>query len=212
MEEDDFISLHRKAKADTEKRERKSDRLGDQLIKVQSCQAKRAVVLNRLIQLLVRCWLPNIRRTFSQNKFMVGRNEIHRSYPMLGYHFYTGLLAIIFPYKQEYHSCAVRMKTILFINTLPACIYHYGCNNQRSEALKEQQQKNEGEPTYLVKSLRSFWLGGSLCLNKQSARFKKSKKTKPTKVNLPTGSKALRYLHQMDRHFFWCGEPLCLNK
>ena len=40
----------------------------------------------------------------------------------------------------------------------------------------------------------------------------KSKKTKPTKGNLPTGSKVLRSLHQMDRHFFWCGEPLCLNK
>ena len=97
MEEDDFISLHRKAKADTEKRERESDRLGDQLIKVQSCQAKRAVVLKRLIQLLVSCWLPNILRTFSQSKFMVGRNGIHRSYPILGYHFYPGLLAIIIP-------------------------------------------------------------------------------------------------------------------
>ena len=95
MEEDDFISSHRKAKADTEKRE--SDRLGDQLIKVQSCQAKKNVVLKRLIQLLVRCWLPNILRTFSQNKFKVGRNEIHRSYPILGYHFYPGLLAIIIP-------------------------------------------------------------------------------------------------------------------
>ena len=78
-------------------RERESDRLGDQLIKVQSCQARRAVVQKRLIQLLVRCWLPNILRSFSQNKFMVGRNEIHRSYPILGYHFYPGLLAIIIP-------------------------------------------------------------------------------------------------------------------
>ena len=78
-------------------RKRESDRLGDQLIKVQSCQAKRAVVPKRLIQLLVRCWLPNILRAFSQNKFMVGRNEIHRSYPILSYHFYPGLLAIIIP-------------------------------------------------------------------------------------------------------------------
>ena len=95
MEEDVFISSHRKAKADTKKRD--SDRLGDQLIEVQSCQAKRAVALRRLIQLLVRCWLPNILRTFYQNKFMVGCNEIHRSYPILGYHFYHGLLAIIIP-------------------------------------------------------------------------------------------------------------------
>ena len=78
MEEDDLISSHRKAKADTEKRE------SDQLIKVPSCQAKRAVVPKRLIQLLVRCWLPNILRTFSQNKLIVGRNEIHRSYPIFG--------------------------------------------------------------------------------------------------------------------------------
>ena len=39
-----------KQEADTEE----SDRLGDQLIKVQSCQAKRAVVPKRLIQLLGR--------------------------------------------------------------------------------------------------------------------------------------------------------------
>ena len=96
MEKDDFISLHRKAKADTEKRE--SDRLGYTADpKVRSCQAKRAVVPKRLIQLLVWCWLPNNLRTFSQNKFIVGRNEIHRSYPILGYHFYPGLLAIIIP-------------------------------------------------------------------------------------------------------------------
>ena len=88
MEEDDFISLHRKAKADTEK----SDRLGGQLIKVQSCQAKRAVVPKRLIRLLARCSLLNILRTFSQNTFMVGR-----SYPILSYHFYPGSLAIIVP-------------------------------------------------------------------------------------------------------------------
>ena len=95
MEEDDFINLHRNAKADPEE----SDQLGDQLIKVQSCQAKRAVVPKRLIQLLGRCLLVNILRTFSQNTFMVGRNEIHRRYP-----------------KHEYHSCAVRTKTILFKN------------------------------------------------------------------------------------------------
>ena len=82
-----------KQEADTEK----SDQLGDQLIKVQSCQAKRAVVPKRLIQLLGRCLLLNILRTFSQNTFMVGRNEIHRSYPILSYHFYPGLLAITVP-------------------------------------------------------------------------------------------------------------------
>ena len=38
------------------------------------------------------------------------------------------------------------MKTILLINTLPACIHHYGCNNQRSEALKKQQQKPKENP------------------------------------------------------------------
>ena len=65
-----------KQEADTEK----SDQLGDQLIKVQSCQAKRAVVPKRLIKLLGRCLLLDILRTFSQNTFMVGRNEIHRSY------------------------------------------------------------------------------------------------------------------------------------
>ena len=80
-----------KQEADTEK----SDRLGDQLFKVQSCQAKRAVVPKRLIQLLGRCLLLDILRTFSQNTFMVGRNEIHRSYPILSYHFYPGLLAIM---------------------------------------------------------------------------------------------------------------------
>ena len=79
-------------------RKRESDQLGYTADpKVQKCQAKRAVVPKRLIQLLVRCWLPNILRTFSQNKFMVGRNEIHRSYPILSYHFYPGLLAIIIP-------------------------------------------------------------------------------------------------------------------
>ena len=82
-----------KQEADTEK----SDRLGGQLIKFQSCQAKRAVVPKRLIRLLGRCSLLNILRTFSQNAFMVGRNEIHRSYPILSYHFYPGSLAIIVP-------------------------------------------------------------------------------------------------------------------
>ena len=79
-------------------RKRESDQLGYTADpKVRNCQAKRAVVPKRLIQLLVKCWLPNILRTFSQNKFMVGRNEIHRSYPILSYHFYPGLLAIIIP-------------------------------------------------------------------------------------------------------------------
>ena len=82
----------------TRKRERESDQLGYTADpKVRNCQAKRAVVPKRLIQLLVRCWLPKILRTFSQNKFMVDRNEIHRSYPILSYHFYPGLLAIIIP-------------------------------------------------------------------------------------------------------------------
>ena len=58
---------------------------------------KRAVVPKRLIQLLGRCLLLNILRTFSQNTFMVGRNKIHRSYPILSYHFYPGLLVIIVP-------------------------------------------------------------------------------------------------------------------
>ena len=102
MEEDDFINLHRNAKADTEE----SDQLGDQLIKVQSCQAKRAVVPKRLIQLLGRCFLLNIHRTFSQNTFMVGHNEIHRSYP-----------------KHEYHSCAVRLKIILLKHGHPPGLY-----------------------------------------------------------------------------------------
>ena len=79
-------------------RKRESDQLGYTADpKVRNCQAKRAVVPKRLIQLLVRCWLPNILRTFSQHRFMVGRNEIHRSYPILSYHFYPGLLAIIIP-------------------------------------------------------------------------------------------------------------------
>ena len=60
MGENDYINLHRKAKTDTEE----SDQLGDQLIKVQSCQAKRAVVPKRLIQLLGRCLLLSILRTF----------------------------------------------------------------------------------------------------------------------------------------------------
>ena len=76
---------------------KESDRLGYQLIKVQSCQAKRAVVPKRLIRLLGRCSLLNILRTFSQNTFMVGRNEIHRSYPILGYQYYPQVLAIIVP-------------------------------------------------------------------------------------------------------------------
>ena len=92
-----YIVKHKQTRKRERERERESDRLGDQLTKVQSCQAKRAVVLKRLIQLLVRCWLPNILRAFFQNKFMVGRNEIHRSYPILSNHFYSGLLAIIIP-------------------------------------------------------------------------------------------------------------------
>ena len=45
MEEDDFISSHRKAKADTAERER--DQLGYTADpKVRNCQAKRAVVPN----------------------------------------------------------------------------------------------------------------------------------------------------------------------
>ena len=73
------------------------ERNGGLLKTFKVCQAKRAVVPQRLIQLLGRCLLLNILRTFSQNPFMVGRNEIHRSYPILSYHFYPGLLAIIVP-------------------------------------------------------------------------------------------------------------------
>ena len=72
MEEDDFISSHRKAKADTEKRE--SDRLGRQLIKFEVCQAKRAVVPKRLIRLLGRCSLLNILRTFF-SEYVHGMNR-----------------------------------------------------------------------------------------------------------------------------------------
>ena len=60
MEEDNFINLKLKVKADT----KESDQLGDQLVKVQICQAKRAVVPKRLIQLLGRCVLLNILRPF----------------------------------------------------------------------------------------------------------------------------------------------------
>ena len=64
---------------------------------------------------------------------------------------------------------------------------------------KNNSKRKKGEPTYWVKTLRSFWLE-PLCLNKQSAR---SKKTKPTKGNLPTWStkRTLRPLQQMDRFF-----------
>ena len=41
------------------------------------------------------------------------------------------------------YLCAVRMKTNL-VNTLPACIHHYGCNNQGSEALKDNSKKRRG--------------------------------------------------------------------
>ena len=60
MEEDDFINLQHKAKADT----KESDPGVFSRLRVRSCQAKRAVVPKRLIQLLNRCLLLNILRTF----------------------------------------------------------------------------------------------------------------------------------------------------
>ena len=116
---------------------------------------------------------------------------------------YVGLLAIVIPeIGVPWLRCKDEDKSNVLINTLPACIHLYGCNNQKSEVLKKKkQQKKRGEPTYWVKTLRSFWLE-PLCLNKQSARSKKQK-TKPTKGNLPTWStkRTLRPLHQMDLFF-----------
>ena len=85
-----MISLvHIVKQKQTHGKERESDQLGYTADpKVRNCQAKRAVVPKRLIQLLARCSLLNILRTFSQNTFMVGRNQIYCcSYPILSYHF-----------------------------------------------------------------------------------------------------------------------------
>ena len=110
------------------------------------------------------------------------------------------------------YLCAVRMKTNLVIQHPPGLYTSLRMQQSGIWSPQRQQQKNEGEPTYWVKTLHSFWLGGSLCLNKQSARFKKSKKQNRRRVTYLLGQQTLRSLHQMDRHFFWCGEPLCLNK
>ena len=89
---------------------------------------------------------------------------------------------------------------------------------------KEQKKQNQRRVTYLLGQKPSVpytrWIGiFSGVANRYASTSKalarvikfryyslqaaqKSKKTKPTKGNLPTGSKALRSLHQMDRHFF----------
>ena len=92
------------------------------------------------------------------------------------------------------------MKTILLINTLPACIHHYGCNNQRSEALKKQQQTTKGDPPTGSKPSVLSGLANRYA-STSKALAQKEQKTKPTKGNLPTGSKTLRSSYQMDRHF-----------
>ena len=51
---------------------------------------------------------------------------------------------------------------------------------------KNNSKRKEGEPTYWVKTLRSFWLE-PLCLNKQSARSKKTKKQNRRRVTYLLG-------------------------
>ena len=73
-----FVHMVKQKQTRKRERERESDQLGRSADQSSKLSSERAVVPKRLIQLLARCWLPNILRTFSQNKFMVGRNEIHR--------------------------------------------------------------------------------------------------------------------------------------
>ena len=111
------------------------------------------------------------------------------------------------------YLCAVRMKTNLSFNTLPACIHHYGCNNQGSEALKDNSKKTKGNPPTGSKPSILSGLADRYASTSKALASKRAKKTKPTKGNLPTWSTNPPFLTpDGSAFFFWCGEPLCLNK
>ena len=66
------------------------------------------------------------------------------------------------------YLCAVRMKTNLSFNTLPACIHHYGCNNQGSEALKDNSKKRRGP--HLLGQNPPFFLAWRIAMPQQAKR------------------------------------------
>ena len=119
-------------------------------------------------------------------------------------------LVVIVP-KHEYHSRAVKMETIPFTPSRLVYIITDATIRDLKHS-KNNSKKTKGNlPTGSKPSVLSG-LADRYASTSKALASKRAKKTKPTKVSLPTGSKALRSLHQMDRHFFWCGEPLCLNK
>ena len=76
-----------------------------------------------------------------------------------------------------FYLCAVRMKTNLSFNTLPACIHHYGCNNQGSEALKDSSKKRRG--THLLGQNPPFFLAWRIAMPQQAKRsLQKEQKNK----------------------------------
>ena len=88
------------------------------------------------------------------------------------------------------YLCAVRMKTNLSFNTLPACIHHYGCNNQGSEALKDNSKKTKGNPPTGSKPSILFGLADRYASTSKALASKRAKNQNQRRVTYLLGQKS----------------------
>ena len=91
---------------------------------------------------------------------------------------YVGLLAIVIPeIGVPWLRCKDEDKSDVLINTLPACIHLYGCNNQKSEVLKKKTAK-EKRGTHPLGQNPPFFLARTAMPQQAKRSLKKNKKNK----------------------------------
>ena len=100
---------------------------------------------------------------------------------------YVGLLAIVIPeIGVPWLRCKDEDKSNVLINTLPACIHLYGCNNQKSEVLKKKNSKRKkGNPP--TGSKPSVLSGSNRYASTSKALAQKNKKQNQRRVTYLLG-------------------------
>ena len=87
----------------------------------------------------------------------------------------AGLLAIVIPViGVPWLRCKDEDKSNVLINTLPACIHLYGCNNQKSEVLKKNNSKRK-RGTHLLGQNPPFFLARTAMPQQAKRSLKKNK-------------------------------------
>ena len=101
---------------------------------------------------------------------------------------YVGLLAIVIPeIGVPWLRCKDEDKSNVLINTLPACIHLYGCNNQKSEVLKKTTAKEKKRGTHLLGQNPPFSLARTAMPQQAKRSLKKTKKQNQRRVTYQLG-------------------------